>query len=346
MIQFSADELREVATRIFRAAGADAEPTEILVSHLIDANLAGHDSHGVIRIPAYVQSLQKGQVQPNARPTILRETPVSALIDGGWTFGQVSARFGIDTAIAKAKAQGVAVVGVVRCNHIGRLGTYSSLAARSGVFAMTTVGNVGKSTAPFGGTTGAFGTNPFSFGFPAAERPDVMIDFATSAIAGGKVQVARAKHEPVPPGTLLDKDGRPTTDPNDYFAGGALLPFGGHKGSALATLSVLLSHALTGAADFVDDGQRGGSGTFMLAIDAGLFRDRAKVEAEADAVAGRIKDVPPAAGFAEVLVAGEPEVRTAERRRREGIPVPEDTWAEIVTAARSVGVTLELPPGG
>lgn len=339
MIVFSADELRDTATAIFRAAGADPEPTDILVTHLIDANLAGHDSHGILRIPSYIRLIKSGKIQPNARPSIIRETPVSALVDGGWTFGQVSARYGTEVAIEKAKAQGVAVVGVVRCNHIGRLGTYSTLAANHGVAAMVTVGGLGKSVAPFGGKRGALGTNPFSFGFPAARHADLMIDFATSAIAGGKVMVARAKHEPVPPGCLLDRDGNPTTDPNHYFAGGMLLPFGGHKGSALSVLSVLLSRVLVGADDYAD--AAGASATFILAIDAGLFRDRSKVEAETDRVIDQIKDVPPADGFAEVLVPGEPEVRSAERRRKEGIPVAEDTWAEIVDAARSVGLTLE-----
>ncbi len=339
MILFTADELRDVATRIFRAAGAEPEPTDILVSHLIDANLAGHDSHGVLRIPAYVQAMKRGRVQPNARPTIVRETPVSALIDGNWTFGQVSARFGMEVAIAKAKAQGVAVVGVVRCTHIGRLGTYSTQAAKEGVVAMVTIGNLGKSTAPFGGQQGIFGTNPFSFGFPAGDRADLMVDFATSAIAGGKVMVARAKHEQVPPGSLLDKNGNPTTDPNAYFDGGMLLPFGGHKGSALAVLSVLLSHVLTGAYGFADEA--GLTGTFMLAIDAGLFRDRSAVEADADRVLEKIKGVRPAPGFNEVLVPGEPEVNTAARRREEGIPVAEDTWNEIVAAGQSVGVAVE-----
>lgn len=339
MILFSASELRETATAIFRAAGSDPEPTKILVEHLIDANLAGHDSHGVLRIPSYVQAIQRGRVQPNARPGIIRETPVSALVDGGWTFGQVAARFGTEVAIAKAKAQGVAVVGVVRCNHIGRLGTYPTLAARQGVVAMVTVGGLGKSVAPFGGKRAVFGTNPFSFGFPAGQHGDLMVDFATSAIAGGKVMVARAKHEPVPAGCLLDRDGNPTTDPNEYFAGGMLLPFGGHKGSALSVLSVLLSYVLVGADDYAD--AAGASATFILAIDAGLFRDRSKVEAEADRVFDRIKDVPPAAGVDEVLVPGEPEIRAAERRQKEGIPVAEDTWAEIVAAARSVGLTLD-----
>lgn len=339
MILFTADELRETATSIFRAAGADPEPTEVLVSHLIDANLAGHDSHGVLRIPAYVQTMKKGRIQPNARPSIIRETSVSALVDGNWTFGQISARYGTEVAIAKAKALGVAVVGVVHCNHIGRVGTYPTLAARQGVVAMVTTGSLGKSVAPFGGRQAVFGTNPISFGFPAGDRGDLMVDFATSTIAGGKVMVARAKHEPVPSGCLLDKNGEPTTDPNAYFDGGMLLPFGGHKGSALSVLSVLLSNVLVGASESAD--VRGLSGTFILAIDAGVFQDRSKVEAEADRIFGTIKDVPPAAGFSEVMVPGEPEIRTAERRRKEGIPVAEDTWAEIIAAGQSVGLSIE-----
>jgi LDH2 family malate/lactate/ureidoglycolate dehydrogenase len=342
VIQLSADELRETATAIFRAAGADPEPTEILVNHLIDANLAGHDSHGVLRIPYYVQAIKNGRIQPNARPEVIRETPVAALVDGKWTFGQVSARHGIDVAIAKAKTNGVAVVGVVRCTHIGRLGTYPTLAARQGVVAMVTIGSLGKSTAPFGGRRGIFGTNPFSFGFPAGDHPDLMVDFATSAIAGGKVMVARAKHEPVPPGSLLDKDGNPTTDPNAYFDGGMLLAFGGHKGSALATLSVLLSNVLIPTSEH--EGAAGMTGTFMLAIDAGLFRDRSAVESETDRVFELINEVPPAPGFNQVMVPGEPEIRTAERRLTEGIPVAEDTWAEIVAAAQSVGLTVSQWP--
>ena len=338
MILFSADELRATATTIFRAAGTDEEPAKILVDHLIDANLAGHDSHGVLRIPYYVNAIRNGQVQPNAQPEILRETPVSALIDGKSTFGQVSVRFGTDVAIRKAKETGVAVVGVVHCTHIGRLGTYASLAAKQGVVAMVTIGNLATSTAPYGGRQGAFSTNPFSFGFPAAERSDVMIDFATSTIAGGKVMVARAKHTTVPPGALLDREGNPTTDPEAYFNGGMLTAFGGHKGSALATLSVLLSHVLVPTQEFPSDGIL--NGTFILAIDAGIFQDRSQVESQTDSVLGKIKSIAPAAGFDEVMVPGEPEVRAAEQRRVEGIPVAEDTWADIVAAAKSVGVAV------
>jgi LDH2 family malate/lactate/ureidoglycolate dehydrogenase len=341
MILLSADELRATGTTIFRAAGADPEPTAILVNHLVDANLAGHDSHGVQHIPGYVGMIEKGIIQPNARPTVERETAVSALVDGHWTFGQVSMRFGIDRAVAKAKEAGVAVVGVIRCTHIGRLGTYSTIAAREGVFAMITTGCLQDATVPYGGRKGVFGTNPFSFGFPAGERPDIMIDFATSAIAGGKVDVARAKHERVPPGSLLDKDGNPTTDPQALYEGGMLLPFGGHKGSALAALSVLLSHVLVPGSE--DSETFPLSGTLIVAVDASLFRNRSIVERETDAVIDRIKSVPPAPGFSEVQVPGEPEVRAARRRGEEGIPVPEDTWAEIVATAERLGVSVPTP---
>jgi LDH2 family malate/lactate/ureidoglycolate dehydrogenase len=151
--------------------------------------------------------------------------------------------------------------------------------------------------------------------------------------------VARAKHTTVPPGSLLDKDGNPTTDPEAYFNGGMLLPFGAHKGSALATLSVLLSHVLVPASDFPSEDIL--NATFILAIDAGIFHDRATVEAQTDSVITRIKAVAPAAGFDEVLVPGEPEVRAAAQRRIEGIPVAEDTWAEIIAAGASVGVTVK-----
>ena len=342
MIIFGVEELHDVATRIFRAAGCDPEPTSILVDHLIDANLAGHDSHGVQHVPAYVRGIQNGTVQPNARPAILRETAVSALVDGKFTFGQVSARYGTDVAIAKAKETGVAVVGVVRCTHIGRLGTYATLASRQGVILMVTIGSLQSFTAPFGGRKPVFGTNPFSFGFPASDRPDIMIDFATSAIAAGKVAVARAKHEPVPPGSLLDKDGNPTDDPNVLFDGGMLLPFGGHKGSALAVLAALLSQVVVPAAE--TGGGHLQTGTFILGIDAGIFRDPASVRRDADHVIEQVKSVPPASGFSEVMTPGEPELRMAERRRRDGIAIPEETWKEIQTTAQNLGVPVSRTP--
>jgi uncharacterized oxidoreductase len=162
MIAFDPTELRQVAEQIIRAAGVESRPMEILVDHLIDANLAGHDSHGVQLIPRYVQEIREGKIHPNAWPSVLRESPVSALVDAQWSFGQVSARFGTELAIAKGREQGVAVVGVIHGNHIGRLGTYPTLAARQGIVLMVTTGDLAPGVVPFGGSKPVFDTNPIS----------------------------------------------------------------------------------------------------------------------------------------------------------------------------------------
>ena len=334
------DQLRGLGMRIFTAAGTPEDLATTLVDHLVNANLTGHDSHGVIRIPSYVQAIQRGNITPSARPAILRETASTALVDGNWAFGQISARFGTEVAIRKAKQAGLALVGVVRCNHIGRVGEYVTIAAAQDVVAMVTVASPGgTSVAPYGGKAGALGTNPLAIGFPADRYPDLMVDFATSAIAGGKVMVARAKREPVPQGCLLDRDGNPTTDPEEYFNGGMLLPFGGHKGYALSLVVALFSSVLTGAESYANGGNQ--SGTFILTIDAGVFRPVEDLKQSADRVFERIKAVPPRDGFDEVLIPGEIEAANRERRAREGIPVPEATWNAIKEAAASVGVTIE-----
>jgi LDH2 family malate/lactate/ureidoglycolate dehydrogenase len=333
-----AAQLLALTRRIFAAAGTPADLAEIVADHLISANLAGHDSHGVIRIPSYVQTIQRGALDPTARPRVLQDRGPVLIVDGNWAFGQVAARYGIDLAVGRAKEVGVALVGIVRSNHIGRVGEYPTLAAQRGVAAFVTVGGLGTSVAPFGGRQGALGTNPISFGFPAASHPPFLVDFATSAIAGGKVMVARAKGEPVPPGSLIDAAGEPTDDPNAYFAGGALLPFGGHKGYGLSLVSALFSGVLTQAAHA--EGARGGGGVLMLAIDAGAFGPAERAIADADAAMERIKAVPAAAGVDEVLIPGEPEARSRERRLGEGIPVPERTWGEIGETARGLGVEL------
>lgn len=337
---FREEFLRALTRRIFVAAGTPDDLAAILADHLIDANLVGHDSHGVLRIPHYVKSIGDGQISPAARPEIIQQNNATALVNGNWTFGQVSARFGTEVAIEKAKAEGVGLVSVVRCNHIGRVGEYPTLAARRGVAAFVTVGGpAGKSVAPHGGRQGALGTNPISFGFPTRDAPEFLVDFATSAIAGGKVMVARARGEQVPDGTLLNRDGAPTTDPNDYFDGGALVPFGAHKGFGLSMVVALFAGVLTNGAAH-NDGRASG-GALILAIDAGVFGDSDQITAAADAALNRIKSVPPREGVTEVLTPGEPEARARAHRQAEGIPVPDRTWAEIQAVAASLGVSID-----
>ena len=344
MLRLTADELRAAGEAIFRAAGADEANTSILVEHLVDANLCGHDSHGVIRIPSYVRGIKAGQIAPAAQPAVVRETAAMTLIDANQTFGQVSARYATDAVVAKARAQGVAVAGTFNGNHIGRLGYYPTRAAAQGIVLLVAYGTLGRSGAPYGGRSGALGTNPIALGFPAGEGAagPFLLDFATTAIAAGKVMVARDKHEPLPPDTMIDRDGQPTTDPNALSEGGALLPFGGHKGYALSLMAVLLSTVLVRENAPGEAGADGGK-VFFCAVDAGVFG--AGAPDAAGAVFDRLRRVPPAEGFESVLVPGDPERRSAERRRAEGVPVAEDTWEAVRATAAELGVTIQAGSG-
>jgi LDH2 family malate/lactate/ureidoglycolate dehydrogenase len=345
MPTLQASRLRELSSAILRAAGASTSNAARVAEALVEANLAGHDSHGVQTIPGYVRSVREGLIVPDAEPRLLRETPVTALVSGGWTFGQVGAGFATDCAIEKAKRNGVAAVGLVQVNHIGRLGEYSEMAARAGVIAMVVAGGFAEETGqavPYGGAKPALGTNPISFGFPAGHRDPMLVDFATTAIAAGKVSLARAKGLPVPEGALVDRSGRPTTDPNAYFEGGALLPFGGHKGYALSMAVELLGRVLTGSESYQESGRGGAyfarSGTMIVAIDPAAFGEAHDYRQRADATIDRIKAVPPATGAREVLIPGEPEHRAREERLRDGIPVPQRTWDDVRECATSLGL--------
>jgi|DewCreStandDraft_5_1066085.scaffolds.fasta_scaffold10197_3 LDH2 family malate/lactate/ureidoglycolate dehydrogenase len=340
----AAEPLRRLTTAIFQAAGATRENADRVAEALVESNLVGHDSHGVIRIPSYIQAIRQGHIQPAATPTILRETPTAALVSGNWTFGHVAAKFGTEVAVAKARAQGLAAVGIVQCNHIGRLGEYPTMAARQGVIALVTAGGslasgVRGPAAPYGGRGRALGTNPIAVGVPGGDFPPLLLDFATTAVAGGKIMVARARRQPLPPGAILDPEGNPSTDPEDFYRGGVMLPFGGHKGYALSMVVELLSGPLTGADAHAATGRT--SGTFILAIDAGLFRPLAEFVSVADRVYRQVKETPPAPGFEEVLLPGEPEWRTRARRLAEGIPIEEATWSAIVQVARDLGIDAE-----
>lgn len=343
MLTIPAPRLRETTRQIFEAAGTPPDLATQMAEILVESNLVGHDSHGVIRIPAYIDQIRKGTLIPSARPEVIEETAGSALVDGKYAFGHIAAAFGTEVAIRKAKESKAAVVSIVRCNHIGRLGEWASRAAAHDVIAIVVVGGFGGPglAAPYGGAARALGTNPISVGMPGGAAPDLLVDFATTAIAEGKVQVARAKGGPLPPGCILDKNGNPSTNPEDLYAGGMLLPFGGHKGYGLAMVVELLGGALAPGERYNAEGRRGGA--VIIAVDAATFQPLAEYEQAADYHLQRIKQVPPAKGFSEVLLPGEPELRSKEQRLRDGIPVPEATWQAIVEVGRSLGLALGEP---
>jgi LDH2 family malate/lactate/ureidoglycolate dehydrogenase len=264
----------------------------------------------------------------------------------------VAAEFAMNLAVEKARLHGISLVGLVRSYHIGRLGEYSEMASEAGMIGLILAGGFGgtagrgAAVAPFGGAQPVFSTNPISFGVPAGEQPPVMVDFATSAVAGGKISLARAKGEQLPPNSILDSQGRPTTDPEKFYDGGMMLPFGGHKGYGLAVVVELLGQALTGSEVWVNNGPGGettyaGAGSLFIAIDPTVFRAFEGFAAAADRTIERIKAVPPAPGFQEVLLPGEPERSNTAKRQAEGITLADSTWEATQKLAEKYNVDID-----
>jgi LDH2 family malate/lactate/ureidoglycolate dehydrogenase len=347
-------DLETFCARVFERLDTPADVAQEVAAHLVRANLAGHDSHGVIRVPQYAMQIRQGVILPGARPSVVREHGAALLVDAGRGFGQFATRFALERALERAATLGVAAVAIRNANHIGRLGDYCEAGARQGFVVELTAGAAGPGVggaAPFGGATRFLGTNPWAIGIPAPGQP-IVADFATTVIAEGKVRVARAKREPLPPGCIVDKEGRPSTDPEDYYAGGALLHAGGHKGYGLSLAAALLGGlAAIGQAEpslagtprpaNASTGDRIG-GVFLVAFDPGAFGDAGEYLATVGRVARAAKAVPPAPGVAEVLLPGEPEARTRQEREHSGIAIPDDTWQAIAEVA--AGVDLEMPP--
>ena len=339
MPTFTKAALHRATAAIFRAAGASADHAAQVADVLVDNHLAGHDSHGILRIPEYLKSIVDGEIVVGASPQVLEETPTTALVTGNWALGQVTGNFAVDLAIAKAKKERVAAVSVVQASHTGRLAAFTDRGAEQGVMVFMAIGTVDRPmTAPFGGAAAVLGTNPVAFSVPNPGGAPVTLDIATSAIAAGKVKVAKAKHQQLPPDSILDREGRPTTDPQAFFDGGFLLPFGAHKGYALAVIAELLSGPMAGADAYPGVFMR--SGIFIFAVDVGVFRPAADYAKAMEKTLGRIKGVPPAPGFDEVLIPGEPEARLRVVRERDGIPIPDDTWSAVCAAGATVGVDV------
>lgn len=339
MPTFKKDVLHEITAAIIIATGAPEVCALQVADVLIDNHLAGHDSHGILRIPEYVKSVQAGEIVPTAMPCVIEESASSALVNGNWAFGQVSGIFATDLAIEKAKREKVAVISVVKAGHTGRLAAFTERAAHRNVTMFMAIGTVTKpTTAPYGGSAPAVGTNPISFSIPNPSGDSITFDIATSAIAQGKIKVARAKNEKLPPDVIIDRNGKPSTDPHAFFDGGFLLPFGGHKGYGLAVIAELLSGPMAGADAF--PGVINRSGIFIFAVDATVFRPLDAYEKALARTLGRIKAVPPAPGFDEVLLPGEPEARTRRQRLRDGIQIPEKTWLAVCEAGSEMGVDV------
>jgi LDH2 family malate/lactate/ureidoglycolate dehydrogenase len=340
---FHSPELVQFGTSLLAAAGAPDDIALPVAESLVQANLLGHGSHGVLRIPRYVAKIRDGQIDPAARPRVLSRAGPIARIDGGWGFGQVTAHFGADLVVELARSNGMGCVALCRTSHVGRLGEYVEKLARGGFVGlmMTSGAPFGGAVAPYGGRERVFGTNPIAVAVPVPEgRSPLVADFATSVVAAGKLHLAVDRGEPVPPGTVIDRDGNPTTDPASFGQGGALLPFGAHKGYGLSFMVEILASVLAGTAPASSpEYTHLANPTLIVAWSVDAFVPPDQFLRHVEALCQRVTASQPLAGFDEVLLPGEPEARALARRSKEGIPVPEGTWLKLLELARELGVT-------
>jgi LDH2 family malate/lactate/ureidoglycolate dehydrogenase len=344
MVHISAECLRAIVGRVFEGAGAPQSVAERVAWSLVESNLVGHDSHGALRVGWYVHSVRNGTADPRAQSCVVHESATTALLDGHRSFGQVALRQAMDRAMDKARTHDVGMVAVHNTFHTGRMGEYVVQAAEAGFMGMVFGSGAAKggTVAPYLGTSCALNTNPIAWGVPAGKYPSVFLDFATSVCAQGKIQAAMDKGLPIPEGWLLDTEGNPTTDPGEQRKGGALLPFGGHKGYGLGFLIEVLAGGLTGAgcaatASYIPD-----FATILMAVNINAFQPLDQFRHMVDDLVEAIKAGRRAPDVEEILVPGEPEWRTRERRLREGLDLPDATWRRIVDTGKDVGVQIAV----
>jgi uncharacterized oxidoreductase len=342
VIVIPAPELIEKTTALFLAADCPQPVAQRVAESLVGNNLAGHDSHGVMMAPHYIRRVLDGSVNPQGEVRVLRESASTAVLDCGFQFGQVAALEGLELALNKAAAHDVGLVVLRNCAHVGRLGEYVTLAAGRGYVGLMICNGPSPhgAVAPYGGRGRVLGTNPIAWGIPTGGEP-ILVDFATSGCAWGKIGVAMAKGEPIPEGLLLDKNGQPSCNPDDMSDGGVMLPFGAHKGYGLGVVAEMLGGGLSGVGPVSWRQEGHNQGTFLLAVNVEAFGSPDEFRAMADGLTGQLKAAERLPDCDEILVPGEPERRSHAERSRSGIPVPDKTWAHFLETAASLGLTWD-----
>jgi uncharacterized oxidoreductase len=338
-------ELARFVTEIFVRAGATRVVAAEVAEHLVEANLKGHDSHGVGMIPAYIRNIRAGHLDVHAHAQVARNSGAVILVDGQFGFGQVVGREATDIAIERVKKTGVACIGLRNAHHLGRIGAYGERCGQAGLASVHFVNVVGNEpqVSPWGGRERRMTTNPFCCTIPRDGDAPVVLDMATSAIALGKVRVAHFKGEKVEDGALVDAQGEPTNDPGVMFSEpfGALGPFGKHKGYGLAVMCELMGGALAGEWTAQPGNKRVGSivnHMLMFVLDPDAFGNRAAFAQEVVAMVDYLHSTTPSRGFDRVRVPGDPERASMAARLRDGIPVDDKSWGGILNAAREAGL--------
>lgn len=339
-----ADELHDRIAAVFVAVGTPVDRAAAVAEHLVAANLSGHDSHGVIRVPGYIELIERGKIVPGAPIEIHRETASTAVVDGNWGLGFAVTNHATDLAVAKAKESGVAAIAVRRQSHMGRVGWYSARAAAHGMIAFVVAdsGRAPKVVAPLGGRERRLGTNPLSFAVPSDLDGPVVLDMATSAVAQGKVRIAKARGQQLPSDCIVDDQGEITRDPHALGEneGGALLPFGGdqaHKGYGLSFMVEVFAGLLTGIGFSHDPEAFSNDGAFVAVFSVDRFHSVGAFKDSMAAFVQYLKETELAADASEILYPGEVEARSERQRREHGIEIEDQTWTRFLDTARRVG---------
>jgi len=327
MPTFTAAELRDLGTRLLAAAGVPSGEAEIVSGELAEANLVGHDSHGVMRLVQYVQMIQDGHIRPGAELETIADAPGYAVIDAHFALGQVAAQAALEAGLAKARETGTATVFIRNCNHVGRLGSYTERAAREGCAALMAVNSPGPGgVAPFGGIDRRLGTNPICMAAPCGDSA-VVLDMTTSATAEGKLRVAFQKGEQVGEGLMIDGEGKPSCNPADYYNKpyGAILPLGGgmgHKGFGLAVMLDIFCGILSGAGVGRTDLPRGTNGVWLHLLEIERFLPRAEYDSWMETYVKHLKDCRLQPGCSAILMPGDIEQNRRKEREAGGSSFP------------------------
>jgi len=345
--RIDAGRLLEFATAVYTGAGMPADDARFVADTLVQADLWGHQSHGVLRLGWYLDRVRNGVMNPVTQPEFVVDAGALAVIDGHDGVGHVLTRLAAQEAIRRAQAHGIGAIGVRNSNHFGTCMYYTLMGARAGCMMLLT-SNGGPAMAPWGGRRKVIGTNPWSVATPAGRHAPFVVDMANTGVARGKIYLARQKRQPIPPGWAIDINGVPTTDPQAAIDG-IILPMAEHKGYAIAMMVDVLSGVLTGSG-FLSQvhspyktAEKSNCGHLMIALDIAQIQPLAEFNARMERYIAEIKSVPLAQGFDEIFYPGEMEARNDERNRREGLALPEDTLTDLARIARETGLEARLP---
>ena len=343
MPKISSEQLEEVCAAALQAAGASETDALVVARHLVDNDTIGHHSHGVIRLREYADAIDLGQLIPDARPRIAEESASTAQIDGGWAFGQVVAEFATDLAIDKARTTGISSVTMRRVKHIGRLGRYAEKVAEHNMASIifTCGGGHGINQAPFGGAERKLNSNPIAMSFPSSLEGPYLMDIATSVVAEGKVRMYRARGQETPSGWIIDSDGNPSTDPEDFYSGGSLLPLGraeGHKGYALAFMVDLFGGVLSGGGIPGDPTDSFSNDSMIIVLDPERFVALDELKRRASLMTDHLKATPLLDDSRPIRYPGELEAVARTANRDKPIDVVAPVWEGILSVLRQYSI--------